>query len=94
MGECTNCKHHPLYPTITLSDGVGDVYAEVKFRQGVYLDTPDGLTRVLPSSRMKLSYTALKEILVAEMEAIFYFIGQSERSFFIEIYPEYATWNL
>lgn len=94
MADCAKCKHHPLYPTILLSDSVDDVYVSVKFREGIYLDTSQGLTRVLPGQKMQLSYTALNEILIAEGRAVFYFLGESEHSTFLLLYPEYTTWNL
>lgn len=93
-GDCKRCKHTQLYPTLEIASDVGgDVY-EVKFREGFYLETTSGLFRILPSSRIRLTFNALAEILQTQTRAVFYFTNRSHRDSFVAAYTEYVTWDL
>jgi hypothetical protein len=82
-----------LYTVVHFETSGEEEEGLVQMRQGIYLDTLDGLMRLTPGQKLKLPFSQVKGILDTEGEQL-YFIHDTERSTFLLLYPEYATWNL
>ena len=93
--DCLKCKakQRLLYSVVKFASSGAEEEGLVQMRGGVYIDTLDGLMRLTPAQKIKLPFSNIKAILDTEGELL-YFVAPAEKSLFLLMYPEYATWNL
>lgn len=95
MANCPKCqtKFNLLYTVVHMPTSGAEEEGLVQMREGVYLDTLDGLVRLTPAKKIKLPFSNIKALLDAE-GPILYFLAEAERTLFMMLYPEFVTWNL
>jgi hypothetical protein len=92
---CSKCKakQRLLYSVVQFADPDLLGEGQVQMRGGVYVDTLAGLVRLTPAQILTMPFGQIKSILDAEGD-ILYFTASADKSVFLNLYPEYAAWNI